>query len=129
MSDQALKLGEFCWAELMTPNTQQAKSFYCDLFDWQAVEHKFDQITYTCFKKGEKDLSVGMIQTPEDKSIPPHWMGYISVENVDSMVKKAAELGAKIKVPATPVSDFGRFAVLEDPTGACFGIWQYLKSC
>lgn len=129
MSDQPLKVGEFCWNELMTPNTQQAKTFYCDLFGWQTVEHNVNQMTYTLFQKGEKGIG-GMLQIPEaQKEIPPHWMSYISVENVDTMVKKATQLGAHIKMPVTDIGDFGRIAVLEDPTGACFALWESLKSC
>jgi predicted enzyme related to lactoylglutathione lyase len=50
------------------------------------------------------------------------------VENLDKSVEKAKSLGATIKVPQTPVSDFGRFAVIIDPTGAYFALWQSLKS-
>lgn len=130
MSNPCIKPGEFCWNELMTPNTQQAKTFYCDLFGWQAVEEDIGHMIYTLFKNGEKNIG-GMLQTPENLAqagVPSHWMSYISVDNVDTMLEKAAKLGANIKMPATPIKDFGKFAVLEDPTGACFAIWENTKS-
>ena len=44
-------------------------------------------------------------------------------------LEKAKKLGATIKMPATNVADYGRFAVLQDPTGAHIAIWQSLKNC
>ncbi len=127
MSDKMPQQGEFCWNELMTPDVNKAKQFYSALFDWKAEDRDMGSMTYTMFKSGDKDIG-GMLQTPQDKAgIPPHWMSYVCVKDVDKMVEKAKSLGAKITVPATPVSDFGRFAVIQDPTGAHIAIWQPTK--
>lgn len=129
MSNQA-KHGEFCWHELMTSDVNKAKTFYNSLLGWTTQEHDMGEMTYVMFKHGETDIG-GMMQIPADKAgeCPPHWMNYISVENVDTIEKKAKELGAKIVVPVTPVSDFGRFIIIADPTGAHIAFWQSLKSC
>lgn len=129
MSNQAYKHGDFCWTELMTPDTKKAKEFYNSLFGWTFQDHDVGGMTYSMFKSGDKDLG-GMMQTPkEKKDCPPHWMSYISVANVDETLKKAKSLGAKITMEATPVSDYGRFGIIEDPTGAHIAVWQSLKAC
>ena len=56
--------------------------------------------------------------------IPPHWNSYVTVTNVDESAKKAESLGAKVLAPPFDVMDAGRMAVLQDPTGAVFQIWQ-----
>ena len=58
------------------------------------------------------------------RAVPPHWNLYIAVENADAAASKAASLGAKVLAPAFDVFDAGRMAVLEDPTGAVFIVWQ-----
>jgi predicted enzyme related to lactoylglutathione lyase len=72
-----------------------------------------------------------MMQIPkgEENHISPHWMAYINVDDLDASAKKAEKLGAKIIVPPTTVSDYGRFVVLQDPTGASISLWQTLKAC
>ena len=60
---------------------------------------------------------------------PSHWMVYVNVENLDESLKKAEKLGAKVKMPATDVNDYGRFALIVDPTGAHIALWQCVKTC
>jgi len=52
----------------------------------------------------------------------------VTVANVDETVKKAQSLGAKVFAPPFDVMDAGRMAVLQDPTGAVFQVWQAGRS-
>lgn len=124
------QFGQFCWNELMTSDASKAKDFYKNLFGWTSEDNNMGEFVYTMYKSGDQMIG-GMMQIPADeqKQIPPHWMNYVFVESVDNELSKAEKLGAKVIVPATPVSDFGRFAILQDPTGAHFGLWQSMKDC
>lgn len=130
MSGKMPSQGEFCWNELMTSDTQKAAKFYTELFGWVGQEHKMNDMAYTLFKNGDKDVG-GMMQIPADQpgQIPPHWMAYIAVDDLDAMVAKAKALGATIRIASHQVEDFGRFAIIQDPTGAGIALWQSLKSC
>jgi predicted enzyme related to lactoylglutathione lyase len=125
MSNKTPKHGEFCWNELMTNNTTKAKEFYTGLFGWSTEDHNFGQGNYTMLKLGETGIG-GIMQIPQgqEKFIPPHWMSYINVNNIDNTVTKAKSLGGKVKMDVTQVGDFGRFAVIEDPTGAHIAFWE-----
>jgi predicted enzyme related to lactoylglutathione lyase len=108
----------------MTPDPQKAKSFYKDLFGWQATDNTVDGKTYTMFTHEDKPFG-GMFQTPEDKQhIPPHWMGYISVEDIEKTLKKVTSLGGNIIMPKTAAGDMGCFAIIQDPAGAHIALWQ-----
>lgn len=116
--------GEFCWNELMTPDPKKAQAFYEGLFGWTSTEHDMGGKTYTMFMNGDKGLG-GMLQTPEDKAnIPPHWMSYISVEDIEKATEKAKSLGGTVMVPKTTVPEMGCFVILQDPTGAHIALWQ-----
>ncbi len=130
MSDKKPQIGEICWNALMTSDTKKASEFYGSLLGWKTLAHEVDNITYTMFKLGEKDIG-GMMQITSDQmgKVPSHWTSYINVDDLDAMVNKAKSLGATIVVPATQVSDYGRFAVIKDPTGAQISLWQSLKDC
>ena len=107
-----VKEGEFCWNELMTPNVSKSKEFYSALFGWEIQDHPMGHVTYTMLKKGDKDVG-GLMQIPQgqEDQIPPHWMSYIYVNDVNDTIEKAKKLGANIK-QLPDVGDFGRLAVL-----------------
>jgi predicted enzyme related to lactoylglutathione lyase len=130
MTDQTTpQEGEFCWHELMTNDTTKAKKFYSTLLGWECEATEAGGVAYTLFKSKDKNIG-GMMAIPQHEAhIPPHWMNYISVKDVKETLKKAEALGAKVIVPVTPVSDFGLFIVIQDPTGAAIAFWQSLKSC
>jgi predicted enzyme related to lactoylglutathione lyase len=119
--------GEFCWNELATPSLQAAKDFYGKLLGWKFTDHNMGDSIYTMILSGEKEFG-GIWQIPLDRvnEIPPHWMGYILVKNIEQTLKTAEGLGANVKMPVTKAGDFGLFAVITDPTGAHIAFWESL---
>jgi predicted enzyme related to lactoylglutathione lyase len=65
-----------------------------------------------------------MRKEQREQGVPPNWMVYISVENADQSAQKAAQAGGTILAPPFDVMEEGRMAVLQDPTGAIFSLWQ-----
>ena len=122
--------GEFCWNELATPDVKVAKDFYGKVCNWEFTEHDMGDTTYTMITCNGKDFG-GMWQIPKDNPdhIPPHWMGYILVDNVEETLEKAKKAGAKVKMPVTMAGNFGRFAIIIDPVGAPIAFWESLSSC
>ncbi len=55
---------------------------------------------------------------------PPAWTTYVSVEDVDQSAARAKELGAQVLAEPMDVMTAGRMAVLMDPEGAVFALWQ-----
>lgn len=124
MSEQP-KMGQFCWNELATSNVKEAKDFYGKVFGWQFSDHDMGDMTYTMIKANNQDFAgIWSIPKEKEKQIPPHWMAYILVENLDKSLEKASKHGASIVKPATNAGDMGRFAIITDPTGAHIALWQ-----
>jgi predicted enzyme related to lactoylglutathione lyase len=112
----------FCWNELGTTDTQKAGEFYSNLFGWTRTTQNFGPMEYTIFNNGDKGAG-GMYKiTPEMGNIPPHWLTYFAVDDCDTKVKKATELGASVMKPADDIPGVGRFAILQDPQAAVFAI-------
>jgi uncharacterized protein len=123
--------GSFCWIELHTTDQNAAKSFYSALFGWEAHDNPMGPDSYyTEFKLQGREAAAGCTLRPEERSqgVPPHWMIYITVDSADAAAAKAQQLGGKICAPAFDVMDVGRMAVIQDPTGAFFCVWQPKKS-
>lgn len=112
--------GALSWNELATPDVAQAKAFYGPLLGWRFVDQPMGGFDYTVIKVGERDNGGFMPMTgPEWAGVPPHWMTYFAVDDVDAIAEKVKATGGKICVPPQDIPP-GRFSVLEDPQGAVF---------
>lgn len=124
----APKVGEFVWNELATTNVQDAKTFYGKVFGWEFSDKKIDDMTYTIIKKDNKEFGgIWAIPAEQQNQIPPHWLAYILVENVQQSLEKASQNGATIIKPVEKAGDMGLFAIIRDPSGAHIALWQALK--
>lgn len=119
--------GSFCWFELATTDQPAAKTFYSTLFGWTATDGPGGPAgDYTMFALGDRVAAAGYAMSGEMRArgVPPNWTVYVAVENTDAAAARAASLGAAVIVPPLDVMDAGRMAVLADPQGAAFAVWQ-----
>jgi len=114
--------GTFSWTDLGTTDADGAKAFYLPLFGWEAEDMPAgDGMTYTMLALGGKNVAA-LYQSDD---VPhPAWLSYVTVEDADATAARAKELGANVFQEPIDVLTAGRMAVLQDPTGAAFGIWQ-----
>jgi predicted enzyme related to lactoylglutathione lyase len=119
--------GQFSWVDLMAPDASAAKEFYGALFGWTHVDVPTDQGgVYTQFKS--RDLLVaGLGEMSEEMKaggMPAFWSSYITVEDADTIVATAEQLGGRVTMPVMQVMTAGRMAFLNDTEGAHFAIWE-----
>jgi predicted enzyme related to lactoylglutathione lyase len=119
--------GTFSWTDLTTPDQEAAKSFYGSLFDWQIEDIPVsDGVSYSMAQIN--GCSVAAIspqpQQQRDAGVPPMWNSYITVESADAAAARARELGATVHAEAFDVMSAGRMAVIQDPQGAFFEVWE-----
>src|SRR5688572_24580992 len=118
--------GTFSYAELATSNAAGAKEFYAGLFGWELEDTPVGEgMVYTMLRLGGK--TVGALYESEEAPHPA-WLSYVTVEDADATAAKAKDLGANLMTEPFDVMTFGRMAVLQDPTGAVFAIWQANES-
>jgi predicted enzyme related to lactoylglutathione lyase len=81
---------------------------------------------YTMFNVRGKDVAALYDQPEEQRKqgVPPNWLSYVSVPRVDEAAKKAKSLGATLISEPFDVMDVGRMALVQDPTGAVFALWE-----
>ena len=119
--------GAFSWTDLATTDQDAAKQFYGQLFGWQAVDFPIDEnTTYSMMQIDGKDVAAisPQPQQQRDAGVPPLWNSYVTVESADAAADRAQKLGATVHAPAFDVMDVGRMAVVQDPQGAFFMVWE-----
>jgi predicted enzyme related to lactoylglutathione lyase len=116
----------FVWYELITTDTETAKSFYADVVGWDTGEVSVPGTSYTLFGIG--DISIGGLmelpQEAKDMGAPPHWIGYVSVDNVDAASERVKQLGGTVYVPPRDIPNFGRFSIVADPQMATLALLE-----
>jgi uncharacterized protein len=114
--------GTFSWVDLTTDDAPAAKEFYGELFGWEYEDNEVPGGgTYTMCKV-EGDY-VAAIPGSSDQA-PPHWNSYVTVASADETAAKARELGGSLFMEPFDVVEAGRMAVIQDPTGAAFCVWE-----
>jgi predicted enzyme related to lactoylglutathione lyase len=119
--------GTFSWVDLGTTDPAAARAFYTSLFGWQTEDtDSGDGSVYTVCRLGD-DAVCALYEMPADlraTGAPPSWTSYVTVERVDDAAARALELGGTVISKAFDVLDAGRMALLADPHGAVFAVWQ-----
>jgi uncharacterized protein len=111
----------FVWHDLNVKDVDGAKRFYGEIFQWRFDSS--DNGPYLHIKAGEHMIG-GVREMGADEHAPPHWLGYINVEDVAATVAKISEAGGQIYMPTTTMEKVGTFAVAADPSGGVFAPWK-----
>ncbi|MFZ0090368.1 MAG: VOC family protein [Solirubrobacteraceae bacterium] len=119
--------GTFSWTDLNTTDQEAAKAFYSAMFGWQITDMPAGEgVVYSMAAIDGKWVAAisPQPQQQRDAGAPPAWNSYITVTDVDETASRAAELGAAVHAPPFDVMEAGRMAVVQDPQGAWFLLWQ-----
>jgi uncharacterized protein len=109
-----------CWTALAAVDPAGATNFYGPLFGWSPQ----DPATKDAMPDGHvlRGLAVAGIG-PARNGVRSKWRPYISVVDAFEMTKKVAAAGGKI-IRDLEIHPTGTSAILKDPSGAEFAIWQ-----
>jgi uncharacterized protein len=115
--------GAPCWADLWTSDVDSSRSFYGELFGWEALEPDPQFGGYFMFTNKGVPVA-GAMGDMGGMPAQDIWKIYLQTDDAQSTAQRAQSAGAEIVAPAYPVADLGIQAVLTDPTGAGLGMWQ-----
>jgi predicted enzyme related to lactoylglutathione lyase len=122
--DEPWPSGTPAWTDLMTPDREAAKVFYGALFGWEFTESGAEAGFYAQGHIDGRPVAGLGDGPPDQPTASAAWTTYLAVDNVDAMTRRVTEAGGTALMPAIEIGDFGRMAVVADPAGAVFGLWQ-----
>jgi uncharacterized protein len=113
--------GRWIWNELHTTDPSKALDFYEKVvgFAHRAMDMGPGGV-YHILSRGGVDR--GGVTSHLPSGVPPHWLPYVAVDDVDATVARARNAGGKIPMEPEDIPGVGRFGVLQDPTGAVLAI-------
>jgi predicted enzyme related to lactoylglutathione lyase len=116
--------GCLTWNELQTGDPETAAIFYSGLFGWETEPIEEDgKLVYVTIKNAGSMNGGVMPMTEQHDDAPPHWLAYFTVSSCDGAVARARDLGGDVL--AGPLDlPYGRIAVVRDPQGAAFALFE-----
>lgn len=113
-------VGAMGWNELYTKDVEAAKKFYSDLLGWT---YDFDkEANYTTIKNNGRMNGGMMAITEEMMGMPPSWVVYFTVKDMNESVAKVKELGGQVYMQKD--IGVGKIAMIADPAGASIMLIQ-----
>jgi uncharacterized protein len=112
------------WVECQSRDVAESRDFYEGLFGWKAEEGTRG---YLVFTRNDEQIC-GLMAMPDEvpAEVPSHWLVYF-VADVARAVEQTPALGGTVEHPTHDI-DEGRFAVLADPAGAVFAVFEEISS-
>jgi predicted enzyme related to lactoylglutathione lyase len=110
------------WNELQTGNPQAANEFYQKTFGWKG---QTDESGYVRWAVDGRTHCGGLKLEESWGNVPPNWLVYFLVEDVETAAARVAELGGRVDAGPIPLGEYGRMIVVADPQGAHFAAVQY----
>lgn len=113
--------GQACWFDMGTTDVDAAIAFYRNVLGW-TIEKGPEEMGF--YSQAEVDgHPVAAIAAGSDPNLVV-WTVYFAADDIDATVAVCREAGATVLVEPFDVMEFGRMAIIVDPTGCRFALWQ-----
>jgi hypothetical protein len=119
--------GTPCWVDVLAADPESELSFYAGLFGWDFIGPGPMANTggkYFVAQVRGRDVAGISSAPPNQRHGPGFWNTYVSVENVEESCETAARGGGSILLAPFDALPAGRMAVVSDPAGAAFALWE-----
>ena len=128
MAENTPYAGRFVWYDLMTTDTDASIKFYSALFGWTTKgENTGSSGPYTMLQAASKEFG-GLMAIDKSRPMPSHWVGYVAVDDIHAVAARVPGAGGRVAHPPTSIPHVGHFAVIVDPQGATFCLFQGLAT-
>jgi predicted enzyme related to lactoylglutathione lyase len=118
--------GNIGWIDLTVPNAESIRDFYHSVSGRNHSPVEMGGYQDFCMRPTDASETVAGIchARCENASMPPQWMIYINVDDLDESIRQCEQLGGKVRVPIRSLGASGRCCVIEDPAGAVAALFE-----
>jgi predicted enzyme related to lactoylglutathione lyase len=118
--------GTLGWFDLTVADAPRLRDFYQQVVGWQVENTPVGDYEDFTMRTPVTGTAVAGICHARgvNVDIPPQWMVYLNVDNLDQSIERCTSLGGKVRVGPNDMGAFGRMCVIEDPAGAVAALIQ-----
>jgi len=121
------EIGAIGWTDLTVENAEEVRDFYAAVTGWvpSPVEMgTYDDFNMSAPESGQPVAGVCHARG-SNADLPPVWLIYITVEDVDASAAVCTQTGGEILAGPRDMGSMGRYCVIRDPAGAVAGLFAY----
>ncbi len=113
------QIGSLGWVDLTVNNADQIVEFYKNVVGWEIDKFNMGDYDDYILKLPGTNIPVAGICNAKglNKDIPPVWLNYFTVENVDISADECVKMGGSLIIPPKKMGEYGRFCIIKDPAG------------
>ena len=125
MSDSKNKLGNFVWVDLTVEDASTVRDFYQKVIGWEPSPVSMgDYDDYCMAPKGSEAVAGICHAKGPNASIPPAWLVYVVVDDVNRSVEECRGLGGEVLVGPMAYGGQGHYCIIKDPAGAVLALYS-----
>lgn len=112
------------WVDLTVDDAEAIRDFYAAVTGWTPSPVRMqDYADYVMRAADGTDVAGICHARAGNADLPPQWLVYITVEDLDHSVEECLRLGGSLVVLPRSLGG-GRFCVIKDPAGAVSALYQ-----
>ena len=122
--------GQIGWVDLTVPDAPALRDFYQGVTGWTPSPVDMGGYQDFCMHPaGDPQPVAGICHARgQNEGVPPVWLVYITVDDLDHAISRCLELNGKVLRPATGMGASGRFCIIQDPAGATCALFEAAKA-
>ncbi len=126
MTDSKIKTGTIQWVDLTVNDADKIRDFYGEVVGWKSDPVPMDGYDDYCMIGNSSDDPVAGICHARgvNADLPPHWIVYITVDDLDKSVTACKALGGEIISGPKSMGKSGRYCIIKDPAGAVAALFE-----
>ena len=126
MSNKKQEIGTITWTDLTVSNAEEIKDFYEKVTGWKPEPLSMGEYDdFVMNTLGTKTAVAGVCHSlGSNAALPPQWLIYITVENIDESIQFCRELGGKAIRGPKNYAGMGKYSVIQDPAGAVCAFFE-----
>ena len=116
--------GQITWNDLTVPDAKPIRNFYEAVIGWKASPVSMGDYSDYSMLDSAGNVVAGVCHARrENADIPPCWLMYVTVKDLDNCVMKCNESGGTV-VDGPRMTGGARIAVIKDPAGAVLALYE-----
>lgn len=126
MSNDKPEVGTIGWTDLTIPNAEKVCDFYSKVVGWKPRPLSMGQYDDYVMNTPETETSVAGVCHARgvNSELPPQWLIYITVANIDESISACKTYGGKVLVEPKNYGGIGTYCVIQDPADAVCALFE-----
>lgn len=125
MSNEQPETGAMVWIDLTVENAETVRDFYTAVVGWTSEDVDMGEYSDYSMNTPESGTTITGVCHARgvNEGMPPAWMPYFTVADLDASIERCTELGGEVVVGPRTLGE-GRFCVVKDPAGAVAALYE-----